>query len=814
MAASYEVTDGTRILGTFSSQSKSDALKKELKAQGVKARVRIVHEEPKGRKSKSAPDAPRKPVKAKKTARSNPVPKKTSKTPQKPKETPKTGKAVDANAPKDYKGPLIPAEDIREMFAQHVYCTEVETGITSEVMIKYGTVSVMEKGRNGYDLKAVYTNSEVESDGKYLRVTYKGVDHWFVIHADEKVSAPFVVRRRPAVDYSTCSIEQLADVLYQIQEVHVTNRRWYDRDAPHEPNPVLSRDEILNALTTPEKAVALCDAYLHCYVSSYSEFWGGWDENTISYSDWKAIEKRLAKIRADAKKAIPSEPPAPVEKPKRGLFKKKTESPADAPRPAHVAGPGLKYGEPVTDGYELETSLIPNGEIVKIFANPVKCAYINVRKDVDVQIRPRTPNSVIVTISGEVDGSQEYPLSDIECDGTLFVIHDDEYDLWFRISGWNKAPLITKPSPNTDYSVCDVHVLADTLCDIQDYQVSKGQWYNTKGRSTAPYSRAEVHAALTDPTKTVDLCNVFIQCIERYSRTWGGWNGTLSPQDWKAIEERLNALKAEAISYLEGNAPEGPFATVGKTKKGLFKKKTKSGLEARADTYRRLNSVLEKAGVDIVPVSRSNFNLVCPDPSCGFQIRSMVDKSLFDLPDEPESTEGIRLSDVIAHMDSYFDADGNPIPARLKAAADSTFKEPRFLGRDRSNAYTVDASALRTELARANRILGKGKFKKLDGKDNVRLMARGGDLILCAESDSRTSDGRSKYGMNVDVGDGPESDGGIYVDTEQLRLMMALMSASDGPFVLKIEERGHLVAESTIGHFDVALIMVGYKGSL
>ena len=330
MAASYEVTDGTRILGTFSSQSKADALKKELKAQGVKARVRIVHEEPKGRKTKSAPDAPRKPVKAKKTARSNPVPKKAPKSPQKPKETPKTGKTVDANTPKDYKGPLIPADEIRDMFEQHVYCTDVETGVTSEVMIKYSTVSVMEKGRNGYDLKAVYAGSEVESDGKYLRVTYKGVDHWFVIHADEKVSAPFVVRRRPAVDYATCSIEQLADVLYQIQEVHVTNRRWYDRDAPHEPNPILSRDEILNAITTPEKAVALCDAYLHCYVSSYSEYWGGWDENTISYSDWKAIEKRLAGIRADANeyiaRSVPAEPPAPVGKPKKGPFKKKPKT--------------------------------------------------------------------------------------------------------------------------------------------------------------------------------------------------------------------------------------------------------------------------------------------------------------------------------------------------------------------------------------------------------------------------------------------------------------------------------------------------------
>ncbi len=517
--------------------------------------------------------------------------------------------------------------------------------------------------------------------------------------------------------------------------------------------------------------------------------------------------------KAPVARSVPDEPPAPVEKPKKGLLKKKGESPPDVPETTHVSGPGLKFGEPVTKGdYKLEDPLIPNGEIVKLFASPVKCAYVNARgKGVGVQMRSaRSPNNVIVTISGEMSGSQEYPLSDIECDGSTLVIHDDEYDLWFRIDGWNKAPLITKPGPNTDYSVCDMEVMADTLYDIQNAQVARGHWFNAKGNFTAPNTKAEIYAALTDPTKTVELCNVFIQCINRYSRLWGGWDGTLSPQDWKAIEERLNTLKADAISCLEGNAPEGPFAATGKTKKGLFKKKTKSGLEARADTYKRLNNVLEKAGVDIVPVSRSDFNLACPDPSCGFQIRSMVDKSLFDLPNEPKSTAGIRLADVIAHMDSYFDADGNPIPARLKAAADSTYTEPRFPGRDLSNAYSIDAGALRTELARATRILGKGKFKHIGGKNVVRLTARGGDLVMCAESDTQASDGRSKYGMNVDIGDGPESDGGIYVDTDHLRLMMALMSASDGQFVLKIEERGLLVAESTIGHFDVALLMSGY----
>lgn len=89
MATSYEVTDGTRILGTFSSQAKADALKKELKAEGVAARVRAVH----GETSKPATKAP-----AKKPAKAKPV-----KTSAKPKKKPvKTRTAPSKHRTIDY----------------------------------------------------------------------------------------------------------------------------------------------------------------------------------------------------------------------------------------------------------------------------------------------------------------------------------------------------------------------------------------------------------------------------------------------------------------------------------------------------------------------------------------------------------------------------------------------------------------------------------------------------------------------------------------------------------------------------------------
>lgn len=40
---SYDVTDGSKTYGTFSSQSKAEALKRDLKARGVTARVRTVY---------------------------------------------------------------------------------------------------------------------------------------------------------------------------------------------------------------------------------------------------------------------------------------------------------------------------------------------------------------------------------------------------------------------------------------------------------------------------------------------------------------------------------------------------------------------------------------------------------------------------------------------------------------------------------------------------------------------------------------------------------------------------------------------------
>ncbi len=322
MATSYEVTDGTRIIGTFSSQSKADALKKELKAQGVKARVRIVHEDPKAKKTEKAP---KKPVKAKKATKSIPVPKKTAKAPQKPKEAPKTGKGGNAdNVPKDYKGPLMSKEDILRMFEDRVCCTDFDTGGTSIILIKYGTVSVMEAGAD-HRLKAVYPNAKLESDGNCLRVTYKGADHWFIIEGPE----------REKVDYSVCTIDQLADVLYEIQEVHLSHRMWYDIEEPRVANPVWTRDGILEAIQwDPEKAVDLCDVFLHCFITTRSEYWEGWDEDSISYADWKAIERRLIRImdmsvrEIEANKAKTT--PAPVVKPKRGSSKKKTKTKLEA----------------------------------------------------------------------------------------------------------------------------------------------------------------------------------------------------------------------------------------------------------------------------------------------------------------------------------------------------------------------------------------------------------------------------------------------------------------------------------------------------
>lgn len=226
MATSYEVTDGTRVMGVFSSQSKADALKKELKAQGVKARVRIVHEKdgkkkaPKADKPKTAKEAPKKPVKTKKVPKSIPVPKDTPKVPQKPKETPKTGSPKSTTVPK---------------------------------------------------------------------------------HAD--------------IDYSSCDLGQLADVLHEIQGAHVKNHRWGD-------NFVMSRDGIYAVLSSTA-APGLCDTFLNCYIAGCSEYWGGWDEETISYRDWKDIEARLDYIKraALAKQTRPAE--SPKEKPKKSILKRK-----------------------------------------------------------------------------------------------------------------------------------------------------------------------------------------------------------------------------------------------------------------------------------------------------------------------------------------------------------------------------------------------------------------------------------------------------------------------------------------------------------
>ncbi len=86
MTSTYEVTDGAKIYGSFSSQSKADALKRELKTKGIAARVRAVHGETSKPAVKAAP--PKKPAKAKTAKTPAKAKTKTEKAPTKTKAKP------------------------------------------------------------------------------------------------------------------------------------------------------------------------------------------------------------------------------------------------------------------------------------------------------------------------------------------------------------------------------------------------------------------------------------------------------------------------------------------------------------------------------------------------------------------------------------------------------------------------------------------------------------------------------------------------------------------------------------------------------
>ncbi len=391
-----------------------------------------------------------------------------------------------------------------------------------------------------------------------------------------------------------------------------------------------------------------------------------------------------------------------------------------------------------------------------------------------------------------------------------------------------KAPQKPKETPKTgspkstpapkradiDYSSCDLGQLADVLYEVQEAHVKNRRWGDN-----IVMSRDGIRTVLTS-TAAPGLCDTFLNCyIAGCPDYWRGWDEeTISYRDWKDIEARLDYIKRAALAQ-QARSAETPKE---EPKKGFLKRKgrKKTGLDARADFFKRMSGPLSDLRMDEIPVSEANFVLVDPAHICMVEFKSRAGESFFGLPDEHAKTDGmgrrtlkgIELAKVRENMESYYDADGNPIPARLKTDADRIVHEPSMPKLTLAGTFDVDPAAFKRELARTKKLMRQEKktyyerhLDKYD-YDAVRLYSRGGDLIMSV-GENRQAVPNYMYGMRADVGDGEDVGVHSSFPRDYLEILADFMMLADGPCTMALDRDYPLIVRFSVGDWDMRVML-------
>lgn len=515
------------------------------------------------------------------------------------------------------------------------------------------------------------------------------------------------------------------------------------------------------------------------------------------------IPKTVKKSTPKPVKPKPLKPKATQKKPKESP--KVQEKPKDAPK---KRGPQNKV-KAKTNGFPIPPtdyggSRVPLDYIKRALENTLDCiqpdgSHVKIGS-MEIATKEYYVNVATLPV-GRSAASQIYPYGSpkLESDGRYLKLTSRQGLVhWYLIEGGLDYPdvPVAPERPKIDCSTCSIEQLIDVLYEIQEPDVQFME-------------KREIKAALSNPSMTVGLCEQFLNHTLYTEQFFDRWEESgRTEKDVQALRSRLNRLKLEAESYIASTVPDEPPAPVEKPKKGLFKRKSRSktGLAARADFFKRVGDPLARFGIKAFPVSDANFSLIDPSHIFVVEFRSRSGMSFFGLPDEGISVNGdgkqmcINLAKVRDNMASYYDADGNPIAARLKTDADVPMIVPKVPNLNMTSHFTLDPAAFKKELARAKKIVGHGS-------DWIILYSDGDDLMIRSESDN-TGDA-ADYGIKADVGDkmGEHVEAKSMFAMEYLRVIADLLSQSDGPCSIDVEVEYPLVARCTIGDFDLTIML-------
>lgn len=242
------------------------------------------------------------------------------------------------------------------------------------------------------------------------------------------------------MDDSPKAIMELAERLHEIAVELQRHGQWFVTPYTGERLPMYTAKELFEFLSDPKGCHDVCEMFLECELSRYSEYWTRWSEYGITYEEWKSIRRRLRSLDARSPKAVPKKS---VEKPVEKTVPKPSSKPVPKVAPTFYSPP--EYG-----GRRLTQE-----QILSAFAEPVRCRLINKGWTVWLSMKPaRNPkNWVDVEVYRLVDGEKRYGMGTyspeaLESDGRYVRIAGNEI-LWYKIEE-ELAPVdkpVAKPAP-------------------------------------------------------------------------------------------------------------------------------------------------------------------------------------------------------------------------------------------------------------------------------------------------------------------------------------------------------------------------------
>lgn len=244
----------------------------------------------------------------------------------------------DFKTPSDYRGPLIDPKEIAAMFREPVECRFLNRGWTVWMRMRYPVQGLSNcvdteayrivKGEKRYG-NGTYLLKDIESDGRYLKVG-RSPALWYII------DGPVPWTSEEIDDGSLCVI--LHDVAVAIQK----SGQWYAYPYTGERLPLYTVDELSKLLSDPSQCPKVCDMFLTCYLSNYSEHWSHWSEYGVTYGQWKSIMSRLRKMR----NACPVKGVAgPISKPVKPTVKTAPKKAKAEPKPIRKEPKAIRKAE-------------------------------------------------------------------------------------------------------------------------------------------------------------------------------------------------------------------------------------------------------------------------------------------------------------------------------------------------------------------------------------------------------------------------------------------------------------------------------------